>query len=182
MLNALERSSTSLTPEVDLSLRPCPQESVAMIIWNPTRDKIALIGRRYAPENVRSLPTGHIETGKLLLPTAQNETFEECGLFIPQAKFRQIGKFDLKNPCRRPGGDKHEIYLLEATSATGELPAQTDESIAVEWAGEGRLAHLAKRTYLLQSNSLSERDWKEDPGLLFASIILIGEYRRIRSR
>lgn len=144
----------------------CDHRSVGVIIRNG-QGEMLLIERAKEPWGWAAV-SGHVdndvdEQGKALWEVAvRREVKEEVGLELKGLKLVASGVRG--NACRRAGGEWHEWSIFVAES-DGEVRSEQSEVKRYKWMDEEAVKALAERTERWKAGKVSEKEWKEDPGL-----------------
>ncbi len=168
--------------------KKCDNTSVAIIVGDRA-GKILLIERKkYNPGF--ALPAGH-EDGDGAEAAAKKELFEEVGLNALIMNLVLIK--NLKNPCKRDGGNYHVWVVFVAQKWEGEVKKSDEEVKSFIWADEKKVLDLARKLEkFIEENKLSTYDlpalvkatnesegWKKNPGLEPSMYVLFKELKII---
>lgn len=121
--------------------KQCDNKSVGLLIEDD-RGRYGLISRINYPRAIAPI-AGHVEPHGSEKEAIVAEAREEGGLKLEN--FVQLWEGDIKNPCKREGGDHHYWTVYGAYNWLGEFRASSDAKEA-RWVTPEELKRLTERT------------------------------------
>lgn len=139
--------------------KTCDHTSVGMLVWKD--NTLLLIERGRFPFGF-AVPAGHVDGDSTYEESAKRELKEEVGLEIQELKLIAEGRKE--NQCRRESGTWHYWKIYQVTTI-GNINRSKNETKQVGWYTKDQMGELGKKTEKYNNKEISEKEWRQNPGL-----------------